>query len=207
MAPNKPAELTYFTAKLSDRAAKKTALQRAVSGMLKADWTVLRDLWFEDDEENPDVFDEDELGPEGDTLWSRILAGVGLFEETKNAYDNLFDEKEHSFAALDKAEKDTTATFPDVGLKVLITTEEQAEDNRLAGVVTAAGEAVEQGVIDNVNADETDKRAKALKAAEKSLEEHRTDVADKKEIRAKWNKSAVDYQQKRAIYLNSFPNE
>lgn len=36
--------IKYFQVKLSDKEAKKTALQRAVSGMLKADWVVLRDL-------------------------------------------------------------------------------------------------------------------------------------------------------------------
>ena len=77
-----------FTAKLSDKQAKKEALQRAVSRMLKADWVVMSDLWIDDKNGNGELERTDEFGPEGDALWTKLLNGVSLFEAmTKAASD------------------------------------------------------------------------------------------------------------------------
>lgn len=78
----------YFTAKLFDKQAKKEALQRAVSRMLKADWVVMSDLWIDDKNGNGELEHTDEFGPEGDALWTKLLNGVSLFEAmTKAASD------------------------------------------------------------------------------------------------------------------------
>lgn len=81
---------THLKVKLSEKEAKKGALQRAVSRMLKADWVVMSDLWIDDENDLEDLTD-DELGPEGDALWAKLLNGVGLFEEMESAQANVDD--------------------------------------------------------------------------------------------------------------------
>eukprot|EP00903_Cladosiphon_okamuranus_P009929 g9426.t1 len=78
-----PKRTHFLTVKLSKSEAKEEALQRAVSRMFKADWVVMAGLWLDDENDIPD--DADEFGPEGDALWTRLLNGLALFDDMKNA--------------------------------------------------------------------------------------------------------------------------
>lgn len=84
-AGNEAPTKTYLAVKLSNKEAKKEALQRAVSRMLKADWVVMADLWIDDKNGNGELERTDEFGPEGDALWTKLLNGVGLFEAVAKA--------------------------------------------------------------------------------------------------------------------------
>lgn len=79
----------YMWINMSKKEAKQEALQRAASGMLRADWKVVAELWIED--EKATVLD-DALGPEGDSLWTRVLNGVGLFEKLGAMADFVGDD-------------------------------------------------------------------------------------------------------------------
>lgn len=92
---------TFLAVKLSKKEAKKDALQRAVSRMLKADWVVMADLWIDDNDSLKNL-DDDEFGPEGDALWTKLLNGVGLFEDMQeaiNAYDQEVGTLKDTLAA------------------------------------------------------------------------------------------------------------
>jgi len=91
-------KITFFTAKLSGDETKKTALQRAASEMLKADWGILRNAWIDDENVLDDPEDEN-LGPEGDALWEKVVKGVRLYcsmadaEEKLSAVDTTLDDE------------------------------------------------------------------------------------------------------------------
>ncbi|CAM9439312.1 unnamed protein product [Ectocarpus fasciculatus] len=110
-----PYTTKYITARLSsssdDSDERATALQRGVSGMLKADWLVLRDLWVED-EKNPDLPTDDELGPEGYSLLSRIIKGIPSFVKMETAKEALEDAKK-DLEPLTEATADTTVSKDD----------------------------------------------------------------------------------------------
>lgn len=174
--------ITLFEVRLSDSETKKTALQRAVSGMLKADWVVLRDLWLED-EDNSGDFDSDELGPEGDSLWSRILAGVGLYEEKETAVKRL--EKR---------------------------TKERADDNatleRLQSALNSAQEELVKAKEDDSEVDED--TIKSLGEALTAATTERDGFKDKMDQKnADWNSVATEDEDRQSIanYLNSFPSK
>lgn len=181
----------YIIVNLSDKEAKKTALQRAVSGMLKADWVVLRDLWFED-EDSSGVFDSDELGPEGDSLWSRILSGVGLFEEMKEA-----DQ------ALKRLEQDMVKAFPKVDLKTPITdVERDTDDDQLQELKDKLAEVQQETQPTGFIGIGTNQIR--LQAAIKALTEN---IEQKQKFRADWKTAVFNNQQAIESYLNSFPDE
>lgn len=75
----------FLKVKLSEKETKKEALRRAVSRMLKADWVVMADLWIDDVNGDGTLDDKEELGPEGDALWTRALNGQIWFEDIANA--------------------------------------------------------------------------------------------------------------------------
>eukprot|EP00752_Nemacystus_decipiens_P018566 g16645.t1 len=87
--PAKPSH--YLTVTLSKAEEKEQALQRAVSRMFKADWVVMAGLWLDDENGIPDAMDE--LGPEGDALWTRLVNGVTLFEDADDARKAVEDFK------------------------------------------------------------------------------------------------------------------
>lgn len=146
------------------------------------------------------MFDSDELGPEGDSLWSRLLAGVGLFEEMKEAAK-----------ALESLEKEMDDTFPLVDFKAPITDVERAKDNddlnSLTDYLLAAQTAVGQGVDQGVSVNETEKRAQDLEDAKNALNDFKRILERKKSFRANWNASAAKNEQAIADYLNSFSDE